>query len=99
MLWCTMFAFEVWHSVLEFKLYMHRFLHALDGLNDLSSLAFPKYNQYDAFVKPVQAVLKEKGVKIQYNTLVKDVEMEMTPQGNIVKGLITEQDGNEVTIS
>jgi oleate hydratase len=98
MLWCTMFAFEVWHSVLEFKLYMHRFLHAIDGLNDLSSLVFPKYNQYDAFVKPIQAVLKDKGVKIQYNTLVKDVELEMTPQGNIVKALITEQGGKEVTI-
>ncbi len=98
MLWCTMFAFEVWHSLLEFKLYMHRFLHAFDGLTDLSALVFPKYNQYDTFVKPIQRVLKEKGVKIQYNTLVKDLEMNITPQGKIVTDLIMEQDGKDVSI-
>ena len=51
--WRTMFAFENWHSVLEMKLYMHRFLDALDGLNDMSALVFPKYNQYDSFVVPL----------------------------------------------
>src|SRR5690606_19841799 len=34
--WRSMFAFENWHSLLEMKLYMHRFLDALDGLNDMS---------------------------------------------------------------
>ncbi len=28
--WRTMFAFENWHSLLELKLYMHRFLHAIE---------------------------------------------------------------------
>ncbi len=50
--WRTMFAFQNWHSVLEMKLYMHRFLDAIDGLNDMSALVFPKYNQYDSFVRP-----------------------------------------------
>ena len=34
--WRTMFAFENWHSLLECKLYMHRFLHAIDGMKDFS---------------------------------------------------------------
>ncbi len=34
--WRTMFAFENWHSLLELKLYMHRFLHAIDGMKDFS---------------------------------------------------------------
>lgn len=71
--WRTMFAFENWHSLLELKLYMHRFLHAIDGLNDLSSLVFPKYNQYDTFVTPLRKFLQEKGVNIHLNTLVKDL--------------------------
>jgi oleate hydratase len=25
--WRTMFAFEEWHSALEMKLYLHRFIH------------------------------------------------------------------------
>lgn len=96
--WRTMFAFENWHSLLEFKLYMHRFLHAIDGLNDLSSLIFPKYNQYDTFVTPLGKWLKEKGVKIQFNTLVKDLDMLINAEGKIVKGIITEQDSKEVII-
>ena len=52
----TMFAFENWHSVLECKLYLHRFLHLTDGFKDLSCLVFPKYNQYDSFVKSLTKV-------------------------------------------
>ncbi len=30
--WRTMFAFENWHSALEMKLYMNRFIHHVGGL-------------------------------------------------------------------
>jgi oleate hydratase len=96
--WRTMFAFENWHSLLELKLYMHRFLHAIDGLNDLSSLVFPKYNQYDTFVTPLRRVLQDKGVKIQFNVLVKDLDIQSNTEGKTVEGIITEQDGKEVRI-
>lgn len=96
--WRTMFAFENWHSLLELKLYMHRFLHAIDGLNDLSSLVFPKYNQYDTFVTPLRRFLQDKGVKIQLNVLVKDLDLQIDTEGKTVKGLMTEQDGQEVRI-
>ncbi|RKO70992.1 oleate hydratase [Sphingobacterium puteale] len=96
--WRTMFAFENWHSLLELKLYMHRFLHAIDGLNDLSSLVFPKYNQYDTFVTPLRKVLQEKGVKIQFNVLVKDLDIQSNTEGKTVEGIITEQSGKEVHI-
>jgi oleate hydratase len=58
-----MFAFENWHSLLELKLYMHRFLHAIDGMKDFSCLVFPKYNQYDTFVTPLKNFLVEKGCR------------------------------------
>jgi len=74
--WRTMFAFQNWHSVLEMKLYMHRFLHLMDGLNDMTSLVFPKYNQYDAFVRPLMNWLKGQGVHIQYDTIVENLEMD-----------------------
>lgn len=75
--WRTMFAFQNWHSVLEMKLYMHRFLHLLDGLNDMTSLVFPKYNQYDSFIRPLMAWLTEQGVKVQFDTIVSDIEMDI----------------------
>jgi oleate hydratase len=75
--WRTMFAFQNWHSVLEMKLYTHRFLHLMDGLNDMTGLVFPKYNQYDSFVIPLLKWLKDKGVKVQTSTIVTDVDMDI----------------------
>lgn len=77
MFWRTMFAFQNWHSVLEMKLYMHRFLHLMDGLNDMTSLVFPKYNQYDSFVLPLLGWLKGKGVRVRPDTIVTDLEIEI----------------------
>ncbi|MEN2489531.1 oleate hydratase [Flavobacterium sp. B11] len=93
--WRTMFAFENWHSLLELKLYMHRFLHAIDGLNDLSSLVFPKYNQYDTFITPLRKFLEEKGVNIKFHTLIKDLVIQSNTEGKLVEGIITEHEGKE----
>ncbi len=39
--WRTMFAFENWHSALEMKLYIQRFIHHIGGLPDFSACALP----------------------------------------------------------
>lgn len=78
-LWRSMFAFENWQSLLEMKLYMHRFLDAIDGLADMSALVFPKYNQYDSFIVPLTRLLKDKGVKVQFDT--RAVDLDMTEDG------------------
>ncbi|MBW3519058.1 oleate hydratase [Flavobacterium sp. NKUCC04_CG] len=96
--WRTMFAFENWHSLLEFKQYMHRFLHAIDGLNDLSALVFPKYNQYDTFVTPLRNFLKKKGVRIELDVLVKDLDIHMDSNGKTVKGILIEERGKDTVI-
>ncbi|AZP14149.1 oleate hydratase [Undibacterium parvum] len=72
--WRTMFAFEEWHSALEMKLYLHRFIHQVGGMPDLSSLKFTKYNQYESLVLPLVAWLQEQGVRFQYGTEVTDVD-------------------------
>lgn len=96
--WRSMFAFENWHSLLELKLYMHRFLHAIDGMKDFSCLVFPKYNQYDTFVTPLKNFLVGKGVQIQFNTLVTDLDIHSTTEGKVVKSIISDQGGKEVKI-
>lgn len=97
--WRTMFAFEEWHSLLEFKLYMHRFLHDLDGLNDLSALVFPKYNQFDTFIKPLRNFLVDKGVQIKLNTLVEDLSIEMKGDTKVVNEIITIEKGAKSSIA
>lgn len=98
-LWRTMFAFENWHSLLECKLYMHRFLEALDGFKDMSTLLFAKYNQYDSFVVPAQKFLMEKGVKLQGGTLVTSVDFDMQGNKKVVKGLKATQNGKAIEIA
>ncbi|MCK0438237.1 oleate hydratase [Gordonia alkaliphila] len=72
--WRTMFAFEEWHSALEFKLYLHRFIHHIKGLPDLSTLKFTKYNQYESLVLPLYRWLLDQGVNFQFSTTVTDVD-------------------------
>lgn len=76
--WRTMFAFEEWHSALEMKLYLHRFIHHIGGLPDFSALKFTKYNQYESLVLPMTKWLSEQGVRFQYDTEVTDVEFDLT---------------------
>ncbi len=72
--WRTMFAFENWHSALEFKLYLHRFIHHIKGLPDLSTLKFTKYNQYESLVLPLYKWLLDHGVTFRFSTTVTDVD-------------------------
>jgi hypothetical protein len=71
--WRTMFAFEEWHSALEMKLYLHRFIHHIGGLADFSTLKFTRHNQYESLVLPLVSWLRGQGVVFQYNTVVTDV--------------------------
>ena len=71
--WRTMFAFEEWHSALEMKLYIQRFIHHIGGLPDFSALKFTKYNQYESLILPMVEYLKAHGVNFQYDTQVTNV--------------------------
>jgi len=83
----SMFAFENWHSLLEMKLYMHRFLDAIDGFGDMSALVFPKYNQYDTFVRPLIKLLRDKGVQVRFGTQVRDMDFALEGQQRTVTAL------------
>ena len=74
--WRTMFAFENWHSALEMKLYIRRYIHHIGGLPDFSALRFTRYNQYESMILPMIAYLEKAGVQFQYNTQVTDVRFE-----------------------
>ncbi|HEY0217273.1 MAG TPA: oleate hydratase [Cellulomonas sp.] len=77
MYWRTMFAFEEWHSALEMKLYLHRFIHHIGGLPDFSALKFTTYNQYESLVLPLYTWLLDQGVHFQFSTEVTDVDFDL----------------------
>ena len=77
MYWRTMFAFENWHSALEMKLYIKRYIHHIGGLPDFSALRFTRYNQYESMILPMVHYLERAGVQFHYNTKVENVEFDI----------------------
>ena len=76
--WRTMFAFENWHSALEMKRYIKRYIHHIGGLPDFTALCFTKYNQYESMILPMVKYLENAGVVFHYNTKVVNVEFDVT---------------------
>ena len=93
--WRTMFAFEEWHSALEMKLYLHRFIHQIAGMPDLSTLKFTKYNQYESMVLPLVKWLLDHGVVFQYGTEVTDVDFNIAPGRKQATGIHWRRNGVE----
>lgn len=93
--WQTMFAFEKWHSALEMKLYMQRYIHHIDGLPDLSALRFTRYNQYESMILPMLKYIEDAGGKIAYNTQVTDIQCETSPTRKVARSIAYVQDGVE----
>lgn len=98
--WRTMFAFENWHSALEMKLYLNRFIHHVDGLTDLSALQFSRYDQYTSFVKPMVKFLQENGVNFEFSVTVENVEFEITDDKKLAKKIVGKySDGRELDVN
>lgn len=86
--WQTMFAFEKWHSALEMKLYLQRFLHHIGGLPDLSALKFTKYNQYESLILPLMRYLEDHGVMFEYGVTVENVLFHFLPGKKVAHQLV-----------
>ena len=96
--WRTMFAFENWHSALEMKLYIKRFIHHIGGLPDFTALRFTKYNQYESMILPMIEYLKKFDVQFHYGTKVENVKFEISDYKKVAKSIIITKDGEESSI-
>lgn len=91
--WCSMFAFEKWHSAMEMRRYIMRFIHHIGGLPDLSALKFTKYNQYESLVLPLVAYLEAHHVHFQYDTVVKNILVDTTAGKKVAHTLVITEGG------
>ena len=96
--WRTMFAFENWHSALEMKLYIKRYIHHIGGLPDFTALRFTKYNQYESMILPMIKYLEGFGVQFHYGTKVENVLFEITENKKQAKTIVVIKDGKEENI-
>lgn len=96
--WRTMFAFENWHSALEMKLYIKRFIHHVGGLPDFKALRFTKYNQYESMILPMVKYLESHNVQFHYGTKVENVEFDIQKDKKLAKRIDIICDGREESI-
>ncbi len=76
--WASMFAFEKWHSVVEVKRYMERFMHLIGGMNKLKGILHTEYNQYDSLILPLITWLKEHEVCFDNGSKVTDIDFDFS---------------------
>ena len=73
-MWVTTFAFQPWHSAVEFKRYLHRFMLEFSRIETLAGVKRTVYNQYDSLVLPLQAWLQAQGVQLVTGCRVTDLD-------------------------
>ncbi|MBV0889594.1 oleate hydratase [Komagataeibacter oboediens] len=76
--WRSMFAFETWHSAIEMKRYLARFVHQILGLKDLHTLKFTRFNQQESLSRPLATWLAEQGVMFRHGIQVTNVRVDTT---------------------
>ncbi|MFT4143669.1 MAG: oleate hydratase [Mobilitalea sp.] len=96
--WRTMFAFENWHSALEMKLYIKRFIHHIGGLPDFKALRFTKYNQYESMILPMIKYLEDHQVQFHYGVKVENVVFDIQKNKKTAKRIDILQDNREESI-
>jgi oleate hydratase len=92
-MWCTTFAFQPWHSAVEFKRYLLRFTHMVSGFNTLTGIMRTVYNQFDSTVRPLYKWLEERGVKFMLNTTVTDLVLLQDRAGFAVDKIVVLENG------
>ncbi|MBP0450557.1 oleate hydratase [Kitasatospora sp. RG8] len=73
-MWRTTFAFQNWHSAIELKRYLLRFLQEFPRIHTLAGVRRTRLNQYDSIVRPLTAWLHEHGVRFEHGVTVTDVD-------------------------
>jgi oleate hydratase len=93
LMWCTTFAFQPWHSAVEFKRYLVRFAHMVSGFNRLHGIMRTVYNQYDSMVRPLEKWLRERGVDFELGVEVTDLVAGEGPEGKRIERILCRRGG------
>ncbi len=92
-MWCSMFAFQPWHSAIEMKRYLLRFIQEVPSIHTLAGVRRTKLNQYDSIVIPVQRWLLSHGVQFESGVTVKDVDFVQSADARVATALHIERNG------
>jgi oleate hydratase len=97
-MWSTTFAFQPWHSAVEFKRYLHRFMLEFSRIETLAGVKRTIYNQYDSLICPLQSWLSAQGVNFVLDSKVLDLDRCTEESKFVVTGIHYQQNGDRKTI-
>jgi len=71
--WSSMLAFRDYHSLIEVRRYIARFMMHDHGMTHLQGILHTQFNEYDSLIKPIHVWLKSLGVRFLAGTSVTDI--------------------------
>lgn len=92
---CTVFAFEPWHSLVECKRYILRSIHSCQYFDTLEPLQITPLNQYEFMVLPIMDFLKEEGVNFEVNTRITNLDIIQLKEKKRVRKIFLRKDNEE----
>ena len=87
----TMLAFKDYHSMIEMKRYMVRFVQFQPRMDTLDGILHTKYNEFDSYIDPILHWLRDKGVHFVNNVTITDLQMD--DACTVVTCIVGEKDG------
>lgn len=99
LMWATMFAFQPWHSAVEFKRYLLRFIQLFPDFNQMGGVWRTPYNQYDSMILPLITWLQAEGVHFSLNTEVTGLDFDLDSGWRSVQGIRYTRDGERKTLA
>jgi oleate hydratase len=97
-MWCTIFAFQSWHSAVELKRYLLRFIHELPRIHTMEGVRRTPYNQYDSMILPILEWLKSQGVNFELKCEVTDLGFTQDQKKITVERISYRKDSQEKEI-
>jgi oleate hydratase len=99
LLWSTIMGSLKQHSAIEFRRYMNRFLYLFPNLYDMRNILRTPYCQRQAFIEPLTAWLRPRGVKFLTGAFVKDIGFAPAPHRITVDRLDIEREGVATSVA
>src|SRR5262249_27201147 len=98
-LWSTIMGSLPEHSAIEFRRYMNRFLYLFGHLSDMTGVMRTPINQHQAFIEPIVAWLRARGVNFLTGAFVQDIGFAPSPGRMTVDRLDYERGGSVTSVA
>ena len=98
-MWATTSAFQPWHSAVEFKRYLHRFIREFSRIETLAGVKRTVFNQDHSLVRPLEGWLEKAGVRFITGCTVADLDLTHIDGEIAVSGLKLRRNGKSETVA